>query len=196
MYCMRRFSYKRLNTFLLVAIIVLNTYTILLPFSPNLFFWIQNRQGTTQKLEQAITQPISRQDTAGTRLIIPAMQLDQPIHEVKSLKSIRDDIWRRPHTSTPDRGGNTVLVGHRFTYTNPNGVFYHLDKLKVGDEIAVTWAAKRYVYNVRSISVTGPKNIRVEAPTPQSQLTLYTCTPLWNPTQRLVVVAQLEKVYE
>jgi LPXTG-site transpeptidase (sortase) family protein len=192
-----RIRLKHINTLLLVGIILLNSYTILLPFWPNISFWWQSQANNpTKTLQQAIHQPPRPQDVAGTRLVVPAMQLDQTIHEVPSVKSIRDDIWRRPNTSTPSSGGNTVLVGHRFTYTNPNGVFYHLNKLQKGDEIAVTWQAKRYVYKVREIKVTKANDSVVEAPTNSNQITLYTCTPLWNPTQRLVVVAPLEKIYE
>lgn len=89
-----------------------------------------------------------------------------------------------------------MLVGHRFTYANPNGVFYHLDKLQKNDEIALTWQGKRYVYEVHDIKTVEPSETNIEAPTNEDILTLYTCTPLWNPTKRLVVQARLEHIYE
>ena len=185
------------NTVLVIAIIGLNMYTILFPLWPMLPFWANNISQTRQKaLSRTIHEPLQQTDTAATRLIIPAMQLDATIHEVSSLRTIRNDIWRRPNSSTPDKGGNTVLVGHRFTYSNPTGVLYHLDKLHLTDEIAITWQAKRYVYRVTDIKIVAPSDTTVEAPTVTPQLTLYTCTPLWNPTHRLVVTAKLERTYE
>lgn len=194
---MPKIRLRLINNCLLVLIILLNLYAIAFPFWPQLWFLMQKQTThATQDLQKAMhTQP-KPQDIAGTRVIIPAMQLDETIHEVPSTKSIRNDIWRRPNTSTPDKGGNTVLVGHRFTYTNPTGVLYHLDKVAVGDEIGLTWNNKRYVYKVSEIKVTTPRNTTIEAATPNPQLTIYTCTPLWNPKQRLVVIAPLEKIYE
>ena len=193
---MSRIKLKTINNLLLALIIGLNLYTIAFPFLPQLWFWANQQGERTQTLQAKIHTPPAPQDVSGTRVIIPKMQLDQTIHEVKNTKSIRNDIWRRPNTSTPEAGGNTVLVGHRFTYTNPNGVLYHLDKLAVNDEIAVTWNTKRYVYKVHDIKVVDSHEVSVEAPTEKPQLTLYTCTPLWNPTKRLVVIAPLEKIYE
>jgi LPXTG-site transpeptidase (sortase) family protein len=187
---------SHVNNILVGLIILVNLYTIAFPFLPQLWFVVQSKTDTTSKLQQQIHSKPTPQDVAGTRVIIPKMQLDETIHEVKSTKSIRNDIWRRPNTSTPDKGSNTVLVGHRFTYTNPTGVLYHLDKLAIGDEIGITWQQKRYIYRVESIKTTSPNEVDVEAPSPQPQLTLYTCTPLWNPTKRLVVIAALEKIYE
>ena len=93
---------------------------------------------------------------------------------------------------TPDRGGNTVLIGHRFTYTTPRGVFYYLNKVKLNDEIGLWWNNKEYLYRVSGIKEVKPTDTAVENATTQPQLTLFTCTPLWLPKDRLVVVAQLE----
>jgi LPXTG-site transpeptidase (sortase) family protein len=191
---MHRFTLRRVNTCLLVLIIILNLYTILLPFMPAIIFWQkQHDKAAVKELAQKVHAPVTEPVAPGERLTIPSIQLQEDIHEVKSLKSIRNDIWRRPNTSTPSRGGNTVLVGHRFTYSNPTGVLYNLDKVKIGDEIGLEWQQKRYVYRVKQIRTVEPTDSSVEAPTTDSQLTLYTCTPLWNPKQRLVVIAQLEQ---
>ncbi len=55
------------------------------------------------------------------------------------------------------------------------------------------WQGKQYVYKVASVSVVPPSDGSVEDNTAQAELTLYTCTPLWSPTHRLVVVADLER---
>ena len=101
-------------------------------------------------------------------------------------------IWRWPAGSTPDKGGNTVLVGHRFTYTNPKGVFYALNDVSVGDTIGVVWQGKAYVYVVSATEVVPPSDVRILDPTTIPTLTLYTCTPIWWPKDRLVVIAHLE----
>lgn len=82
-----------------------------------------------------------------------------------------------------------MLVGHRFTYDG-NGVFYHLDKLKVGDQLAVFWEGKKYQYTVTETKVVPATATEVEDQTQDPQLTLYTCTPLWSAKDRLVVIAK------
>jgi sortase A len=183
---------SRVNTLLLVAILLVNVYVIATPFVPGVLFWlVRGHSATSQRLSQDIrsgSQPSAQEN----RLVVPSMQLDQVINEGKDLGAARSGPWRLPYTSTPDRGGNTVIIGHRFTYTNPRGVFYHLDKVHVGDEIGVYWRAKKYLYKVTQASVVPPTTVSVEAPTKNAQLTLYTCTPLWWPKDRLVITAQLE----
>lgn len=127
------------------------------------------------------------------RLIIPKIDLDQHIFEGTSPYTVNKGVWIRPNASRPDIGSNTVMVAHRLTYTDPRGPFYFLNKLAVGDEIAVTWQQKVYHYKVESIKVVSPTDVEVEAPTKQSVLTLYTCTPLWTLSSRLVIRAGLEQ---
>jgi sortase A len=120
------------------------------------------------------------------------MHLDDQILEGKDLSVLKNGPWRLPYTSAPDKGSNTVIVGHRYTYTNPRGTFYYLDKVKLGDPIGVFWQGKKYMYTVTNISEVSPNSTGVESSSTQPQLTLYTCTPLWLPKNRLVIVAKLE----
>jgi len=86
-----------------------------------------------------------------------------------------------------------VFLAHRFSYTGPHGAFYYLNKLKVGDEIGVVWNGKAYRYTVISSAEVPPTDTAIEDNTSDARLTLFTCTPLWHPVNRLVVVAELEK---
>lgn len=98
-------------------------------------------------------------------------------------------IWRWPDSSTPDGGGNTVLLGHRFTYTNPRGVLYFLNKVQVGETIGINWNNSKCAYKVVHVQTVAPSDTIVTAPTTDPTLTIYTCTPLWHPVNRLVVTA-------
>jgi len=189
----------RVNTLLLTAIILVNGYVIVLPFIPNIIFWAQKQDGHhQQQLEDRIhKQPgtgANSPKSQGQQLTIPSMGLDEAVHEGSTARTLRQGLWHRPHTSTPDKGGNTVIVGHRLTYTDPRGTLYHLDKVKVGDDIGLTWRGKQYIYTVTTTKVVSATEISVEAPTDEARLTVYTCTPLWLPKDRLVVVAELQEV--
>lgn len=124
-------------------------------------------------------------------LIIPAVGIDVPIVEGSTDEALDRGAWRRPSTSTPDAGGNTVITGHRFKYLPPSNLtFYHLDKVEVDDDIVVYWEGKRYDYTVTDVFVVEPGQVEIESNTADPRLTLYTCTPLWTAKQRLVVLAE------
>lgn len=192
------------NNVLLTLIILVNVYVIAAPLYPGLVFYWQRHAGRQQQLAQLVhdsrrhsaTFPQPRASERPNSLVVPGVMLDQPIHEGairQQYDVLNKGVWRHPDSTTPDKGGNTVLVGHRFSYTTPRGVFYFLDRVKVGDEIAVFWKGSGYTYKVTSTAVVPPTDTSVVAPTTDSRLTLFTCTPLWSPKDRLVVVAELEQ---
>lgn len=116
------------------------------------------------------------------------MKLQQPIHEGDKA-ALNKGVWHTPLSSAPDKGGNVVLTGHRFTYGGP-AVFYHLDKVKQGDEIVLYWHKQKYRYQVEQVLVVPPSAAEVIAPTGQPRLTIYTCTPLVTAKNRLVIQAK------
>ncbi len=187
-------SYKRANTALLVLIVLINAYTISAPFIPKIQLWWQfNHTDTQHQLTKQITKKPAKH--VPNHVVIPDMLLDKPIYDgpVKDTYAIlRKGIWRWPNTSQPGEVGNTVLIGHRFTYTQPKGVFYALDRVKVGSKIAVFWNNKKYLYRVTTVKVVPNTDVSIQQQTDDTRLTIYTCTPLWHPVNRLVVIAKPE----
>ena len=187
------------NSCLLTLIVLINLYTIGIPLRPSISFWFGQHFGSVaSSLSNIVNNPeitpsqVFEPDEiiGGKRLIIPSLLLDKPIYEGNSPGIVHKGVWRLPHTSTPDAGSNTVFVGHRFSYKDP-AVFYNLDKMEKGQRFAVFWNQHKYLYEVMSKDVVAPTRIDIEAPTTESRLTLYTCTPLWTAKNRLVVVAKL-----
>lgn len=194
---------SRINHLLLGLIILINGYIVIAPLLPAITFWWDNRDGTKQRqlaaqihtLKSTTPRPASGSTPQPNRLIVPPMLLDQPIFEgpvSQTYAILNKGIWRWPTGSTPDKGGNTVFIGHRFTYTQPKGVFYYLNKVRIGDEIGVLWNSKTYAYKVNSVQEVPPTDTAIENPTSDARLTIFTCTPLWLPKDRLVVTAELE----
>ena len=185
----------RINTGLLIAIVLVNVYVIAMPFLPALLFRAEKHNAVKQLQQKVSSKPAGGSIAADAEtLIVPSMALEAPVNEGKTIRTLRQGLWRLPYTSTPEKGSNTVIVAHRFTYTNARGMFYHLDQVHVGDPIALLWHGKKYTYKTTSTRVVPPTEVSVEAPTTDSILTLYTCTPLWNPKDRLVVTANLESI--
>lgn len=192
--------WRNANRLLLVAIILINGYIISAPVLPNISFWWQTRSGNSDsnpqlKLARQIADESSGNTDSkdGDRLIIPRMLLDTSVVEgtmQNSYHNLSKGAWRLPIGSTPKQGGNTVIAGHRFSYTGPRGIFYYLDKVRVGDEIGYRKDGTMHRYKVESVRTVPPTEVAVQQPTKDDRLTLYTCTPLWNPVNRLVVVAK------
>lgn len=192
-----RIKLKHVNTVLFVAIVILDAYILAAPFLPGLLARpaVPSVSATTSNnTHSASLQPATSIVPKPNQLVIPAMQLDQPIYEGRdTYAELAKGVWHWPDSSSPDRGSNTVLLGHRFTYSNPRGVFYFLNLVKVGDPISLVWNNIPYSYHVYQVEVVSPSHTEILNPTAEPTLTIYTCTPTWWPVNRLVVMAHLDK---
>jgi sortase A len=188
---------RKINNILMALIVLINLFLITAPLYPKVYLWWQlHVDHRKQKLERLVkaSKPSKGHSPApqmpeGERLIIPKIAIDASIVEGSTIAAANSGVWHRPHSSSPNEGGNTVLAGHRFTYTDPRGIFYSLDKLSKGDTVAVWWGRQEYTYEVSDTKVVPPTDTSVEDPSTDKRLTLYTCTPLWSAKNRLVVTA-------
>lgn len=183
---------RRFNNLLTIIVISVGMYLIIMPFLPQISFWFKQKTGKINNdiVYSEDNKPGSKPIPQDNRLVIPQMGLDATVNEGKYASTLKAGLWRRPHTSTPDKGGNTVIVGHRFTYKDP-AIFYHLDKLKEGDEFALFWQGKEYKYKVSSIKTVEPTQTEIEDNSIEPILTLYTCTPMWTSKYRLIITSNL-----
>ena len=186
---------KRANTILLAIIILANGYVLVLPLLPKVDYEVKQRITKPVQVDPTNDTSIKNIDRSRNHLILPSMQLDEPVFDGTSPSTVHKGIWRRPNTSSPDKGSNTVLVGHRFTYDG-NAVFYNLDKLQVHDDVYLVYNQKIYHYTVDGSAIVPPTATEVEAPSTETKLTIYTCTPLITAKNRLVYTAKLEKIYD
>src|SRR3989344_1292159 len=137
--------------------------------------------------------PIAEQRTdidLSAKITINKIGVDtQIIESTNAHAALNQGVWRIPFTSTPDRGGNTVLTAHRYKFLPPsNKTFYLLDKLVVGDTFSIRWAGKKFIYKISSQMVVEPDEVSVLVNSEKPIVTLVTCTLLFTSTQRLVVV--------
>lgn len=132
-------------------------------------------------------------------LYIPSIDLATEVLELEKIEDLKFGSWRIPDSSDPEQGSNTVIVAHRYTDkgVRAENTFYHLPKVKLGEELYLFWNNKKYMYKVYDIKVVEENAVEIEqATTTASILTLYTCTPLWSGKQRHVVQANLVEVLE
>lgn len=180
----------RINNILTIAIVVINLFIFCMPLFPAAIFWAkQSFTGSVVHLQEAIDSEDKLPDT--NRLIIPSILIDQEIHPGAGESTLDKGLWLEPQGMLPGKG-TSVISGHRFTYDKPEGVFYSLDKIKTGDKIAVYWDGRKYLYSVSDKYVVGADYHLKKSSA--DRLILYTCTPVWNPTERLVVMADRQPI--
>ena len=128
------------------------------------------------------------------RLVISKIEMNMKILEANDVHKISHGAWRVPDGSTPDKGGNTVIIGHRVSLAG--GIkkpwdFFYLPEVKKGDMLDVYWKGKRYTYKVFNASVEDPEDSDMHNSSKESILTVYTCYPLWTTDYRYAVQAKL-----
>jgi sortase A len=131
-----------------------------------------------------------------SRLSIPVMFLDSPVHEVEVNMGQWEvsplDVGHHVGTGNPGQVGNVVLAAHRDINS---ALFRELDRLQPGDEVFVYNALGEYRYIVSESFVVNPDDAEVMEPTEDKRVTLITCTPIGLATQRLIVVATLDESF-
>jgi LPXTG-site transpeptidase (sortase) family protein len=186
--------HRRINNALTIFVVLLGLYMVLSPFVPQFIWWISPPKAADQPQTLHVSSSQSTASITGDEVLsIPRLNMTQTIHTGASQSELNKGVWLIPKTSTPDKQSNTVLAGHRFTYTGP-AVFYFLDKVQTDDKIYISWHNKEYAYQVRHIRVVPPTAMEIQAASKTPTLTIYTCTPLLTAKNRLVIVAELTGV--
>lgn len=101
-------------------------------------------------------------------------------------------------TKFPDEIGNTYLYAHSTRdeddIETKSGWFTKLDELVVGDQFEIIYGQDKYTYSIASIEIIDPRATGVyTAYAPVQMVTLQTCHPRGEITERLIIKALLVK---
>ena len=190
-----KITLRRFNNGLSLVVIVMGLYIAITPFLPQLQYLLRDDSPEAIAPYAGVLASSEGSDASApppedNRIVIPSIGVNEPIHEGNGIWTISDGgTWRRPNAANPFEDSNTVIVGHRF-YGSEVSTFYHLDKVEVGQRLALYWNQQEIVYEVTEKKVVDPSQIEIEAPTAEKQLTIYTCDPVWTAVNRLVIVAK------
>lgn len=141
--------------------------------------------------DELLGPPLSFETPAYIR--IPVIEVDEEVregsdNEEELYASLELGPIHLPHTGFPGWSGNCVISGHRTTFTRP---FNRLDELKAGDSVFIENPRGIYEYQVYEVLFIDPaQNVTLQTEDPV--LTLTTCAPEGDATQRLVVRASLK----
>lgn len=195
----KNLSKKKIYVLLLSLVVLITTVLLILPILPSLPFLL-NKPDNKIEYDIPTSYAISVSDNpkpipSGHRLVIPKIGVDTPIvdgNNIDILNSV-EGVWREIKSRSPETPGNMTLAGHRFQYLPPNSTtFYNLDKLEEGDNIIVFWDSKTYIYKIFKTFEVTPDHVEILNDSDiEHEITLYTCTPVYTSTDRLVVKAKL-----
>jgi LPXTG-site transpeptidase (sortase) family protein len=177
-------------TLLLYPFVPLARYAIAPPAQPRLPYPVDLPPAVAQelKIRPAKAGAVAPRDN---RLVIPSIGVNMRVLEGPNENVLWRGAWRIPGTSTPNKGGNTVITGHRFQYRAGSNTLYLADKVKKGDLMVAYWNGKPYTYRVTEKKLVAPNADYIHAPSAKPRLTVYTCAPLFSTKQRLVLIGEL-----
>ena len=142
--------------------------------------------------------PAFAEDSA--QLIIPKIAVTSAIvfptstNKTTLNKALRLGAVHYPEAPLPGEDGNIYIFGHssaRAFEKNPAmTVFTNLHKVEVGDEIDIRSAGVTYEYRVTVNKILKPGEVKIYASSTKPMLTLTTCWPIGDPTNRTVVEAE------
>ncbi len=133
---------------------------------------------------------ISVDPTLSNRLIIPAIGVDIELYYNEDQNTaLNKGAWVVPGSVSPGEKGEMVVTAHRFQALPPaKNTFYHLDKVKVGDSFLIFTGGFAFKYEVIGTEVLGAEEFKFSgADSNVDDMVLYTCTPLWTASHRLIV---------
>src|SRR5262245_57098076 len=126
-----RVKLRLFNNFLTIVVALVAIYILVAPYLPDFSWWVKHNSPVKAVVHPQASSPpaepvppAQQESIQGDALFIPRLDMSQRVYG-GGRSSLSKGVWKLPYTSTPDKGGNTVLVGHRFTYAGP-AVLYHL----------------------------------------------------------------------
>lgn len=106
-------------------------------------------------------------------MAIERLGIEVPVYDGADDFNLNRGVARIAGTATVDGDGNLGIAGHR------DGFFRGLKDIAIGDEIELLTARGPMAYEVSSIEIVDPTDVRVLAPTEDKTLTLVTCYPFY-----------------
>lgn len=152
--------------------------------------------------ESALEEPVPTQKTekaepeieVGGKVIalieIDKINLKLPVLEGATKANMKHAAAHMKETTDLGDIGNAAIAAHRAR--TKGRLFNRLNEVAIGDVISVKTSDQVYDYEVYDISIVDPTDVSVLNGNNKDRiLTLITCDPLVDPTQRLIVHAKL-----
>ncbi|MBE5838930.1 sortase [Butyrivibrio sp.] len=195
---MNNILFKIVKSFLGIFVLSMGVYVIIASIQLNIS-QKKEVEDTIQKIKQereeflqtGIISSVESSESDGENeyiLRIPSIDSENVVTEGTSKEALKAALGHESDTVLPGELGNCVIAGHR-NYTF--GKFFNrLEEVEIGDMIYIDTPTDTYSYRVYEIKTVKPEDVEILENTDKEILTLYTCTPIYIATHRLVVIAE------
>ena len=195
---MNNILFKIVKSFLGIFVLSMGVYVIIASIQLNIS-QKKEVEDTIQKIKQereeflqtGIISSVESSESDGENeyiLRIPSIDSENVVTEGTSKEALKAALGHESDTVLPGEVGNCVIAGHR-NYTF--GKFFNrLEEVEIGDMIYIDTPTDTYSYRVYEIKTVKPEDVEILENTDKEILTLYTCTPIYIATHRLVVIAE------
>lgn len=123
---------------------------------------------------------------------IDKIDLELPILNGAIQANLNISVASIANTGEAGEYGNYSIAGHRSRTYGRN--FNRLDEVEIGDQIDINTGSNIYHYTVTEKLYVDPDDVWVlESDKEVKEITLVTCHPLVEPTQRLIIKGTLEE---
>lgn len=151
------------------------------PATPDFSLWSEKRVAEYQQsLLQADDPPLAL-------LSIEHLDIRVPVFNGATDLNLNRGVARILGTARIGETGNLGIAGHR------DGFFRGLKDIQVGDRFYLETLQGRTEFTVASVTIVGPEEVSVLAPTDTPSITLVTCYPFYhvgNAPKRFIVKAE------
>jgi len=135
---------------------------------------------------------------------IPALDISAPVipnvdgtNKEDYLSALTKGVAHYEGSGLPGYGGNIFIFGHSSSPETVKGkydkIFSYINNLNINDEIIVNFNNKVFVYLVSTKKIIKPEDKSVLNQSDTEQVTLMTCWPIGDNTERLVIVAKYKE---
>ncbi|HSX25005.1 MAG TPA: class E sortase [Candidatus Andersenbacteria bacterium] len=155
-------------------------------------------------IQDPLDPPFSLSDAGKNLIRIPAINVDIPIVESKTLAdsdvlaALQFGAALYPNGVEPGALGNVFIAAH--STGNPwqgkyRFAFTRINELKAGDIIMLDWHGTRYTYKIyKSETIVPTPGYTVASDRPYPTMSLMACWPLWSTSHRILVHADLTNI--
>lgn len=141
-------------------------------------------------VETVAVQPTSTPVEPIGTILIDRIGVKLPILEGATQKNMKYGAAHLKETAAFGEVGNTAIAAHRAK--TKGRLFNRLGEVKIGDKITIVERDKEYTYTVYETLIVEPTDVSVLNYNHEDKLlTLITCTPIVNPTHRLIIHAKM-----
>jgi sortase A len=122
---------------------------------------------------------------------IEKINLNLPILEGATEENMKLSVASIYGTGKAGQIGNYSIAGHRSRTYGRN--FNRLEEVEIGDRIEIDNGGAKYTYTVKEKLYVNPDDVWVlNSNAKDREITLITCHPMINPTQRLIIKGTIE----